>query len=374
MDRLKKGIIGLCFIVLFLPLLQQMLHFINVEKLQENRNMRRMPTGIVFIQLYLKGTDYSRAFEQYYNDNFGFRDFLIRVKNQLDYSVWGLKEGYSDELLIGKEGYLYYRGELEVEQAISDRMSDAQIEKAVGHFKKLQSSLRQKGTQLVVLPIEIKNQIYPEYLPSNSIVRKNPNSYERLMTRLRQVPELVVVEATPILLESKKIQPVYYKTDSHWNDFGAYSVGKALVSQLQKLARQKESDNYQITFKQQEFSGGQNNNLAIFFPPTENAWVVDKILMQDSAILNDDKRFNGHWKANRPDDADKIPLTVMVGNSFTGTFTGIGFFNNFSEAYWLHSDKKSKVLEYLPSGTKFVVYQFLDADIAFRVAGDQFWP
>ena len=93
--------------LLFLPLVQMLTGVIPVAPVSENRSLAPAP-GLA--------TPLARiphVANEWFNDHFGLRPLLIRLKTQIDYSVFKT----SDRVLVGSDGWLFYRGALKINLA-----------------------------------------------------------------------------------------------------------------------------------------------------------------------------------------------------------------------------------------------------------------
>src|SRR5690349_12092584 len=95
-NRLYTILIGMIFI---LPIVQQVFHAFSYPQLNENRLLRTAPTWSSFKLL----PEYLSGLEGYLADTFGFRDLLIRTKNQIDLSLFSV----SSKVYINSGGYLF---------------------------------------------------------------------------------------------------------------------------------------------------------------------------------------------------------------------------------------------------------------------------
>ena len=114
--------------------------------------------------------DYQRNIEQYISENFGFREFFIRLYNQSSYSCFhqinndNVIEGAAHELYLkmyleevtGKRLYWFYPS---VEAAKAD------ARKNVEATKTLIDNLHQHGTKFLFVFAPSKTAVYPELMP-----------------------------------------------------------------------------------------------------------------------------------------------------------------------------------------------------------------
>ena len=94
--------------VLWLPIFQMVTGFFHLTVLDENRKLAPVP----ILKSWNTVSDSMRDAVKWFNDRYGFRDFLIRSKTQVDYSVFGM----STRVHIGQDGWLFYRSVMDVEK------------------------------------------------------------------------------------------------------------------------------------------------------------------------------------------------------------------------------------------------------------------
>ncbi|RYZ96338.1 MAG: hypothetical protein EOP11_23610, partial [Proteobacteria bacterium] len=68
----------------------------------------------------------------------------------------------------------------------------------------------------------------PEYLPEWAQQQKGPSRFDELLAFSRG-KTLPIVDLRPTLIAAKATHPVSYKTDSHWNTYGAFVAYQALM-------------------------------------------------------------------------------------------------------------------------------------------------
>lgn len=368
MNLVKKISIIICFILVYLPILQLNFDFINYTMLDEKRDKIKKPEGAFIVELYKFGSLWSQNYEKYFNDNFGFRDLLIKSKNQIDYSIFGI----SDLILIGKEGFLFYKSVVEKEQINTERLNSTQIINIENKFLLLNNMLKAKGITLIVMPIELKNVVYYDKLPNNNVSRPSNNVFNILRNFLNE-ENIPIIDSTKILLEKRKEFPVYYKTDFHWNDLGAHFVSQELIFKIAQLSSIDFDLQNRFEFENSLFIGPQSkDSLAIFQDLAEYA---PKVKASNNAQYYKQKLPFQLQYINPHVSKKLLPKTIIIGNSFTGTLEHINFYEYFSEITWLHSNNfKLLSIEDIPSDTKFVVFQYIDVDIGNNMCHDSWWP
>lgn len=352
-------IIALFISIIFFPFLQQNLNIIRYRPIQENRTKLKPPEGKFLVRLFNEGAKFSQEYEKYYNDNYGFRDNFIRLKNQIDYSVFGI----SDEVIIGKDNWLFYKSVVERENIYIEQMSDSQFQKIQDKFLSLNSELKSKGILLVVVPVPMKSSIYPEFYINPTAVRPETTRFDKLITFLKSHPEIKFINASEILTQNKANYQVFYKTDFHWNDYGAFFVSRQIVDSISLWTKNNIQWSYPLkTENYPGFFGGQNDSLAVFLPPKESAIRIFNNLKSQTPDPNAPQPFLSHFKSL--DSSKKLlPKTVVIGNSYMLNFYNNGLFDHFSEVLVAHSNDMAKTLTSLPKDTKIVIFQLIEIDL-----------
>ena len=118
-------------IILATPFLQEHLHLYKYRPLTENRLKIPRPTN--WRTLFETGTPFAKKYEEYFNDNYGMRDLLIRTKNSLDYRLFRK----SEKIVIGPDNWLFYRNVIEDMEILLEKTCDQLCPPMYERFLKL---------------------------------------------------------------------------------------------------------------------------------------------------------------------------------------------------------------------------------------------
>jgi len=350
--------------ILFLPLFQQRFTLFQFNPLVENRYRAPAPRLSIFPALFLRKNDYAKKFETYFNDAFGFRDILIKLKNQIDYTFFR----YSSEILIGKDNWLFYKSVSEVAEVKLNKSDNKTFALTINHMLYVNSRLNQKGILFVVLPIPDKSTVYPENNTGTTIIAPSTSRFYTFMQMLKSHPEIKVVDALAILLSEKKNYTLFHKTDMHWNDVGASYVSQHIISQLAEYTKTPLNWFYPLSVHYYEnFTGGQLSALALIFPTLESKLTTQGKKEFASESLPTPKRFDYHFVSSLGSSRSLLPKTVIIGNSFTENFMDTGLVDHFSELYVLRSCNAEHMRECIPEGTKIVIWQLIEESLADEI-------
>ena len=142
----------------------------------------------------------------------------------------------STQVLLGKEDWLFYKS-TEDGDPISDyqgtnHYDEATMQTIADKLTNERNQFTNYGIDFYILSIPNKSSVYPEYMP-DTIERKDTTSRtDLLMKYLEENTDLNVVDAKPSLVKAKKKKPVYYKSDTHFNQIGAFVTVQALKDKI----------------------------------------------------------------------------------------------------------------------------------------------
>ena len=364
-------LLSICLFILFLlsPLVQMKFAFASYSQVTENRKRAERPQNIASLLLD-RSTDYAKKFEAYFNDNYGFRDFLIRVKNQLDYSLFGV----SSEVVIGPKNWLFYKSVLETEEVMLERASPADIDVAFSRLGKLNEYLKKKGITMVVIPCPQKNTIYPEWVPSNTARRPDVTLFQKYRSYLYSHPEIKWIDAQDILMKNKESFQLYYKTDFHWVDPAGFLVARELVNKIGEWSGTNVSWTRPLKLESSEpFStGGQNNSLAILYPYLEVAPQLVRFPLEQFGKYTDTALNQWTYISNQTESA-LLPPTVIFGDSYSDAYKRSGYADYFSKLHRYHFHDLKKLLGSIPEDTQFLVMSHIEVGMLVMFVKD-YWP
>jgi hypothetical protein len=193
--------------------------------LNENRELSPLP---VFRLRLAEIVGFPDAFQAYFDDHFGFRNALIRFNYLIKQKILGVSP--SAQVSIGKQGWLYYTAEGAVEdyRGIS-YLDEDKLRKLCFTFELKRKWLELQGIKYLLVIAPNKETIYPEYLPSQLYRRiREKTVLDDFLEYLKRHSNVDIVDLRNPLREAKKEGLLFHKTDTHWNNYGAF-VGYAKI-------------------------------------------------------------------------------------------------------------------------------------------------
>lgn len=351
-------IIGFALIGLF-PAFQSVLHVFPDQPLEENRKPAPLPDRAkLSLHAYLMGWQF------WFNDCYAGRNLLIRLKTQIDYSVFS----YSDRIYLGRNGWLFYRGVIDTQKTAVEQLPDASYDQVVHNIKDLNQRLASRGVRLLVMDNELKDEFYPEQLPASVSRRPASPHYHKLRARLAKETGAEYVDSSEILHALKALRPVFHKTDFHWNDPAAFAVAQAVVNRIAKLAGPPyQGWRWPLEISYASLSGGEAAFMPLLKPVTENALFVKKTwpdLPREYHAPDAPFEFS---ILHTVDDPTLLPGIVVFGDSYFDGMLRSGFAENFRSLHRgrIYHATIGQVLAALPKDTKFFLLQFIETSIPF---------
>ncbi len=182
-------------------------------------------------------TAYVPALADYLADRVALRDAMISLHARTWVGLLGTSP--NDKLIVGKDGWFF----LNDAAAVGQYQGTAQLdEDELATWQRVLEQRRdwlaEQGSAFVLVLVPNKHQIYPEYMPDRLPRIPADEQHAQLARYLKAHSDLVVVDLMPTLLQAKEEQRVYHKTDTHWNDLGAYAgYEEILIASARALPR-----------------------------------------------------------------------------------------------------------------------------------------
>jgi alginate O-acetyltransferase complex protein AlgJ len=179
---------------------------------------------------------YPTRFERYFDDRFGLRAPLVNLDHWTRAIVFGVSP--VPNVLIGKSGWLYFRGE---DAKAFDRwyrgnetVAETTLVALRDELLRRQKFLASRGIPFQVVVVPEKYSVYPEFLPDWATRVAPQTPLDRLAAALAPYPQLRYIDLRQALLQAKRSERLYYQTDSHWNYLGATIGYQVLMTEVAK--------------------------------------------------------------------------------------------------------------------------------------------
>jgi len=223
----ERMIVVIFLAALSLPLTGMVLNLDRDVPSGENRTLAARP------QLRWDAASLRALPEQltrYFEDHFAFRVRLVRWQAIVRLQALGVSPSAS--VIKGRDGWLFYADDGAMEDyAEAPPFTGAELELWRHTLQDISDWLRAQGiAYLFVIPPD-KHVIYPEYMP-DTIRRAAISRIDQLVSYLRERSTVRVLDLRPALLAAKARERLYHRTDTHWNDRGAFVGYQSIVNAL----------------------------------------------------------------------------------------------------------------------------------------------
>ena len=223
-------------IILILPTFMGLMPEYKVMEETENRAFKSLPVFDI-----TKPDDFPKAFDDYYSDNFSFRNQLLKLNSKIKYHWFDLPP-FAGKAFIGRQGWMYtIKDEMDHYLGKTVFSSDTlnRFIEIINYRKHILDSI---GCKYYFAIVPIKTTVYPEYLPLSKSVDEQVTLTDQLISILGNDSNIRVIDLRDILIQQKGALNLFHKTDNHWNEYGAYFAYKAIMEAISNDFPGLESD------------------------------------------------------------------------------------------------------------------------------------
>jgi hypothetical protein len=225
-------VVQTCTIVLFLGLISlPALGLIFQRQTPGFNEKRALAPAPTLSQAWYSPTRFITGLRAYLDDHFGFRSTLIRWNGK--FTARALSVSISPSVIIGRDGWLYYAEDHILEDyRCLQPFTEAELAQWAGLLERRQAWLQQRGCRYLFFVAPNEHTIYPEHLPATLTRVRDTSRLDQLLAYLRAHTTVTVVDLRPALLAAKAQERVYQKTDTHWNERGAFIAYQELFKPI----------------------------------------------------------------------------------------------------------------------------------------------
>jgi hypothetical protein len=179
------------------------------------------------------------GFTRYFEDNFAFRTRLVRWQAAIRLDA--LHVSPSPAVVAGRDGWLFYADDGAMQDYVDEKpFTHEELEAWRTTLQHTQDWLRGRGIKYVFVIAPDKHVIYPEMFPASVRRLHDESRMDELVSYLRSYSTVNVLDLRPALLAARAHERLYHRTDTHWNDRGAFVGYQQIVARLglQPMPRQ----------------------------------------------------------------------------------------------------------------------------------------
>jgi len=247
-----------------------------------------------------------KGFEDWINDNIGFRNEFTGIYANIMYHILGLSP--SEKIVIGNDGWLFYNGDNNMRIADGTYpLTEENLNDIVKGQQEIRDYLKTKNCEYCLILPPSKVSVYYKYLKGNYEIKDTPaDIVER---ELNDKTDVEVINLKPVLLKAKEKDKIFLKTDTHWNQLGAYVAYKEIHNRLLPGQDEPDVEIYETTVKG-EFSNMMGSSGLLKDEETK----ATRITAPDAELISETggREFKYH------NDNGNGKICLMFGDSLFG--------------------------------------------------------
>lgn len=229
---IKHIVFSLILVVLILPALQSIFHFFPERPLNGEFEEKGVPE--LNTSSWFSGT-FQSAFDPWLEENIGFHNVLVRLNNQVDYSIFHSPN--AEGVVRGRQGQLYEHNYIRAWTGI-DFVGEELIDLKFRQFRFIQKHLKEIFDIDLVLVLEPgKASVYPEDIPSKyKKAAAGKSNYDYMRKRAEELGiNLIDMNAWFIDIKNTVDYPLFPKQGTHWSEFAMWYAADSLISYIEAI-------------------------------------------------------------------------------------------------------------------------------------------
>lgn len=197
----------------------------------EKRKMAEMPT---LDGSFTSLREFPAKFSKYYDDNFGLREALIGWHNHAKGMLLHLSPARN--AIIGKQGWLFLGdGNIVADYRATHPFTSEELERWRIVLEGKRNWLAAQGIRYLFVVAPDKHSIYPEFMPDHINRVGKETCLDQLVAYLKAHSDVDILDLRPALRQVKDTSRVFHKTDTHWNEQGAYIAYQEIMKRLSRV-------------------------------------------------------------------------------------------------------------------------------------------
>ncbi len=174
------------------------------------------------------------AFEKFLNDNFAYRTQLVQWDSIAKWSLF--RTSTHPCVFVGKDDWLFLSDESDKVTLRHDPLFSAnELSEWTRVLEARRRWLAKRNIKYIVVIAPSKCTVYPEYFPDYFKPIRAESRLDQFIDAMRTKTGVRTLDLRESMLRAKKtekFQPIYFKTDSHWNFVGARRATTVIVNAI----------------------------------------------------------------------------------------------------------------------------------------------
>ena len=269
---------------------------------------------------------FQAAFDAWLEQHIGFHNTLVRLRNQLDYSLF--RKPNAEGIVLGKEDFIFEYDYIR-ELTGRDYMGYSFIDEKLRRLKYVQQYLKTtKDIDLVLVFLPGKASYYSEYIPDKYLEKKPDSTNYTVYLSEMQKRDIRYVDLNNYFHEFKKetLYPMFPKYGTHWSIYGMSRAAHVLLDSIE-------------SFRGKRLNDFNTDSLYFSTIPLRTDYDGGKAL---NLLVNMSReKFAYPYYVFGYDSSRYKPDVLTIGDSFYWNFFNAGIPKNIfaNEAFWYYNRK-----------------------------------
>lgn len=338
------------------------------EKNIETKESRYISQKPILIDEYGINIEYPKQLEDYFNDRFYFRYQAINLNKNLRYFLTQNLYQSGNTVLDKKNNVIYNDSFFGIPRITLDHTNTTTL-----NLQKINNFCKSNNIKFYIVIVPRR----ADFIKYNTfdIKKKYPQKYKDYITdiidNIKNKTDINVIYPYEEMLKENKENLVYYKTDHHWTDSGAFITYQKLMNEIKKSYPDfqflsKKDFNLSYNKKVSHILGGQFHSGTMLRNTGVSDVIINKILdykylyfehpdkkklkiQKKAQILKNSQKYGFHYMYSNGYDKK----VIILGDSFVFafvkflpfTFKDLLVYINTSMSY---SEFKDTIKEYKP--------------------------
>ncbi len=217
----------LIMLFLLLPGIQQLFTVYKIKELNGDFKKAEKPAFTVGGWL---SNQYQKDEETWQNEQFGFRNSLVRIHNQIGFELY--RKVYASDVLLGKEGYLFAQNYIDSYTG-RDFSGDSTIREKIKLLKRVAEILQSNNISMICVLAPGKGSYFHEYIADADAQIEDTTNYE-VFARLLRESGLDYIDFKYWFDQLKPHHPyaLFPRDGIHWSSYGAVLAADSLIREI----------------------------------------------------------------------------------------------------------------------------------------------
>ncbi|KQO15374.1 alginate O-acetyltransferase AlgX-related protein [Paenibacillus sp. Leaf72] len=290
-------------------------------------------------------TQFIKEFEEWFNDNLGFRDKFVTANTVIQYNLFGMLT--KKDTMIGSDNWLYYvTPEIIKDYQHLNLPSEQQLSQWGNSLEQINNYLNMEGIPFISMLNLDKKTIYPENYPKTILKVGDFSRSDLVEEYLTNKTNVDFFTPRDALLHAKNKATVYSPSydNGHWNSYGAFIGYLELMKKVQTYLpdiKVLSWNDFKITTYEREVKIYN----AVSFSEKDYSFSLkrDSSAFQTHDIIDKLNLSNSYMSVSYQNTNDNLPKILVLGDSYLYEFMTPYLAESFSELTFVYTDNMDRI-------------------------------